>query len=133
MNQNRIYRDEVVLGKEIFVFGSNIRGLHGGGAALFAKKYCGAIMGEGDGPQGMSYALPTKYYFDRSVTVERLADNVEAFKNYARENSDKMFFVTRVGCGLAGFKDADVAPMFTDAPLNCVLPTAWRSIVEEAP
>lgn len=133
MNQNRIYRDEVVLGKEIFVFGSNIRGLHSGGAALFAKKYCGAIMGEGDGPQGMSYALPTKYYFDRSVTVERLADNVEAFKNYARENSDKMFFVTRVGCGLAGFKDADVAPMFTDAPLNCVLPTAWRSIVEETP
>lgn len=111
----------------VFVFGSNLAGRHGKGAALCAMKDHGAIYGRGIGPQGHSYAIPTK---DGSlVTLPLFTINlyVDVFKRFALERPEKTFNVTRIGCGLAGYTDSDIAPMFMDAPINCNLPEGWRN------
>jgi hypothetical protein len=111
----------------IFVFGSNLAGIHGGGAALVAHKKYGAEWGVGEGRSGDSYALPTK---ERNVATSRplvdVAGSVEAFLEYAVANHDLEFQVTRIGCGLAGFADEDIAPMFKHAPSNCLFDSAWQ-------
>lgn len=111
---------------KIFVFGSNLAGRHGKGAALDARLKHGAELGVGEGLTGRSYAIPTK---NRSLQTRSLWDiqkSVETFKAYAKAHPELEFFVTRVGCGLAGYQDDDIAPMFADAPLNCELPKGWR-------
>ena len=115
----------------IFVFGSNEGGHHGKGAALTAKKYYGAIQGQGHGPQGNSYAIPTKQTnFQYSLTIPEITNYVDQFINYATANPDKGFQVTRIGCGLAGFTDAQIAPLFNEAPVaNVFFDTAWRGIL----
>lgn len=94
---------------EIFVFGSNLRGMHGGGAARTALKW-GAIMGQGVGLQGQTYAIPTM--FD---TAEEIQPYVDEFIKFAKSNSDKRFLVTPIGCGIAGFSVDDIAPLFDKA------------------
>lgn len=111
---------------EIFVFGSNLAGRHGAGAALFARQHHGAIYGVGDGPQGSSYAIPTKDSQLSTLPLNIIKYYVEVFIGYARARQDCIFNVTRVGCGLAGYKDTDIAPLFAGAPLNCKLPDGWR-------
>lgn len=110
----------------IFVFGSNLAGRHGAGAALFAKNHRGAIYGQGVGRQGDSYAIPTKSAQLVTLTLGIIASYVVDFLHYARLNPTLTFEVTRIGCGLAGYKDADIAPMFKNAPPNCRLPSGWR-------
>lgn len=110
----------------IFVFGSNLAGRHGAGAALFAKKNRGAIYGKGIGMQGNSYAIPTKDQNIKTLPLDRIKPYVDQFIEFAKQNSKLIFEVTRIGCGLAGYKDSDIAPMFKDAPLNCILPEGWR-------
>lgn len=91
---------------EIFVFGSNANGYHGGGAARFAMNKFGAVWGNGEGLQGSSYAIPT---------MEGLANTEKAVKRFylfAREHKECLFFVTPIGCGIAGYKPEDIAPMF---------------------
>lgn len=106
----------------IFVFGSNLAGRHGKGAALYARQNHGAIYGRGKGMQGNSYAIPTKDEALRRLSLEQIAYHVRDFLADAHAQPGLQFEVTRIGCGLAGYTDADIAPMFKDAPPNCLLP-----------
>jgi hypothetical protein len=124
-------RLEVLMSKEsttIFVFGSNRQGRHGAGAAKYAMEYCGAVYGQASGRQGNSYAIVTKELrrLFPPVTLSEVKYGVLAFLGYAKANPSLTFEVTKIGCGLAGFEEVDIAPMFKDAPLNCNLPEGWR-------
>jgi hypothetical protein len=114
----------------IFVFGSNLQGIHGAGAALFAKNERGAVMNEEEGLFGQSYALPTCGLWDGrrfpALPIGVVQRNVEEFLYLATRRGDLHFQVTRVGCGLAGLRDEDVAPMFQHASRNCLFDTAWQ-------
>lgn len=110
----------------IFVFGSNLAGIHGGGAAAFAFKSLGAEWGVGEGFTGQCYAIPTKDRNIQSRFVEDVRLSVGRFIGHAKEHPDATFQVTRIGCGLAGFSDEDIAPMFEDAPDNCEFDEAWK-------
>lgn len=109
----------------IFVFGSNLAGIHGAGAALHARTYYGALQGIGEGLQGHSYALPTKDEEIQTLPLRLIRKHVDKFLTFARSRPDLHFFVTRVGCGLAGLMDCEVGPMFKGAPSNCELPYGW--------
>lgn len=111
---------------DIFVFGSNLAGRHGAGAALFARQHHGAVYGIGKGPQGSSYAIPTKDGSLNTLCLKQIAAYVGEFLIYARSRPELSFYVTRVGCGLAGYSDADISPLFAGAPENCKLPDGWR-------
>lgn len=111
---------------KIFVFGSNLAGRHGAGAARTAYKNYGAILGIAEGLIGNSYAIPTKDEELETLTLPQIKFYVERFISIARSRGDLEFFVTRIGCGLAGYSDKDIAPMFKNAPNNCVLPPGWR-------
>ena len=111
---------------EVFVFGSNLEGMHGGGAADVAFKKFGAVMGCGVGHRGQSYAIPTM-----QGGVETIKPYVDDFIAYARQHPDHFFFVTRIGCGIAGFKDRDIAPLFTEAVSveNICLPKSFLAFL----
>lgn len=110
----------------IFVFGSNLAGRHGAGAALFARQHHGAVYGCGEGLQGNAYAIPTKNARLQTFSLGSIAAHVATFLDFALTHPELTFNVTRIGCGLAGYTDAQIAPMFADAPANCVLPEGWR-------
>ena len=107
---------------EIFVFGSNLRGMHGGGAAYVAYRKFGAVMGQGVGLQGNSYAIPTM-----QGGVETIKPYVDEFIEFAKQHQDLTFLVTRIGCGIAGFTDYQISPLFEKAHgvENIVLPPGW--------
>jgi RNA polymerase sigma factor (sigma-70 family) len=107
---------------EIFVFGSNLKGMHGGGAAYIAYRKFGAIMGQGVGLQGQSYAIPTM-----QGGVETIRPYVDEFIEFAKGHRNNTFLVTRIGCGIAGFTDEEIAPLFEEAHGvdNIVLPKGW--------
>lgn len=107
---------------EIFVFGSNLQGMHGGGAARAAVDKFGAIWGQGVGLQGQCYAIPTMH-----GGVDVIKPYVDQFIVFAKEHTELFFYVTRIGCGIAGFKDSDMAPLFKDAMdvQNIVLPKSF--------
>jgi len=113
----------------IFVFGSNRQGIHKRGAAKDALDYFGAILGQGEGFQGQSYALPTKATPWVSLSLPEIQKHVEVFLWTARHNIGCKFIVTPVGCGLAGYNHEDIAPMFKEAPDNCLLPQEWSDFV----
>lgn len=112
---------------EVFVFGSNLAGHHGGGAARAAVKKFGAIMGQGVGLQGQSYAIPTM-----QGGVETIQPYVDEFINFAKSHPELKFYVTRIGCGIAGFKDEEIAPLFADAlgVDNIILPKVFAEVLE---
>lgn len=110
----------------VFCFGSNLAGRHGKGAALAARREHGAVYGVGVGRTGNSYAIPTKDERLRTLPLEIIARHVEDFLRYAREHPEDRFQVTRIGCGLAGYTDPQIAPLFSGAPENCLLPEGWR-------
>lgn len=113
---------------QIFVFGSNLSGIHGAGAAAAAHKHYGAEWGAAEGMTGQCYALPTvKKEIRGPRSLSKIKESVDRFLAYATAHPETEFMVTRVGCGLAGHADADIAPMFEDAPSNCSLPETWRS------
>lgn len=95
---------------EIFVFGSNFDGRRAGGAARLAHRSFGAVMGQGVGLQGNSYAIPTM-----QGGVETIRPYVDEFVAFAKAHSDLHFYVTKIGCGIAGFSEWDIAPLFADA------------------
>lgn len=113
---------------EIFVFGSNIRGMHGGGAAYCAHKNFGAEWGVGEGMTGRSYALPTM-----EGGVDYIEGKVKNFLEFAKSHPEKRFLVTPVACGIAGFKEKEIAPLFKDAiaQQNVILPKSFVDILEE--
>lgn len=114
---------------EIFVFGSNLEGYHGGGAAHLAFKKFGAVWGQGVGLHGQSYAIPTMH-----GGVSAIKPYVDEFIAFARAHTELYFYVTRIGCGIAGFKDSDIAPLFADAANmeNVALPRSFIAYYAES-
>lgn len=113
---------------EIFVFGSNLAGAHGGGAARLAYNCFGAIWGQGVGLQGQSYAIPTM-----QGGVETIKPYVDEFIRFAKQHPEQKFLVTKIGCGIAGFKVEEIAPLFYHAidSENIVLPREFDDIVQD--
>jgi ADP-ribosylglycohydrolase len=111
---------------EIFVFGSNLDGMHGGGAARVAYNKFGAIWGQGVGLQGQSYAIPTMH-----GGVNVIKPYVDEFIDFAKSHTELKFLVTRIGCGIAGFTDEEIAPLFKDAIEieNIYLPKSFYNIL----
>ena len=111
---------------EIFVFGSNLDGMHGGGAARVAYNNFGAIWGQGVGLQGQSYGIPTM-----DGGIEEIKPYVDEFINFAKSHPELKFLVTRIGCGIAGFSDNEMAPLFKDAIEieNIYLPKSFYNIL----
>lgn len=113
---------------EIFVFGSNLAGAHGGGAARLAYQRFGAVWGEGVGHHGQTYGIPTM-----QVGVDTIKPYVDDFIRYAKAHPNLTFLVTRIGCGIAGFRDKDIAPLFKNALKvdNIILPEAFVDCLAE--
>jgi hypothetical protein len=116
----------------VFVFGSNLSGRHGKGLALRAREHHGAVSGKGVGLQGASYAIPTKDHALRGLPLDQIAHYVNRFIEFAREHTEMTFQVTRVGCGMAGYSDKQMAPLFAGAPENCRLPEEWKPFLQKA-
>ena len=114
-------------GNEIFVFGSNLAGMHGGGAARIARLHFGAVMGKGVGLQGQSYAIPTM-----QGGVETIRPYVNDFLDFAKHHPEMQFLVTPIGCGIAGFEAEDIAPLFEKAKQikNISLPESFWEVIE---
>lgn len=113
---------------EIFVFGSNLAGYHGGGAARIARENFGAVWGQGVGLQGQSYAIPTM-----QGGVETIKPHVDEFIDFARTHAQYTFLVTRIACGIAGFRPCEIAPLFANAidVENVILPEDFVEVIQE--
>jgi len=111
---------------DFIVFGSNLAGSHGGGAAYVAWRKFGAVMGQGVGLQGQSYGIPTM-----QGGVETIAPYVDEFIAFAKAHPELFFYVTRIGCGIAGFRDEEIAPLFLEARTleNVCLPESFVNIL----
>ena len=112
--------------KEIFVFGSNLAGAHGGGAARVAYNKFGAVWGQGVGLQGQSYAIPTMH-----GGIKEIKPYVDEFIGFASNHPEYTFLVTKIGCGIAGFAIEEIAPLFAEAVKlqNVVLPREFAEIL----
>ena len=112
---------------EVFVFGSNLGGFHGGGAASVALHSFGAVWGQGVGLQGQSYAIPTMH-----GGTDKIKPYVDEFIAFAREHRDMKFLVTPIGCGIAGFTAREMAPLFVAAidVENIILPESFVKVIE---
>ncbi len=130
-----MYGPEFNDGKTIFVFGSNLAGRHGMGAALCARRHWGATPGKGGskGRDGQAYAIPTKDNGLTTLPLFRIKDYVRDFIDYVRSREHLTFLVTRVGCGLAGYEDHEIAPLFREVKdfQNVVLPKEWLQTYKE--
>ena len=113
---------------EIFVFGSNLQGMHGGGAARVALEQFGAVWGQGTGLQGQSYAIPTMH-----GGIDVIAPYVNDFIAFAKEHPELKFLVTEIGCGIAGFRASEMAPLFKEALdiTNIYLPERFVEVLEK--
>lgn len=116
---------------EVFVFGSNYAGRHGKGAALKARQKFGARNGQGTGRMGQSYGIATKGHRLGVLPLHAIQVQVERFIRYAEQHPDTRFLVTPIGCGLAGYKPSDIAPMFQGAPSNVSLPSSFINYLHD--
>ena len=116
------------IGDLIYVFGSNIRGVHGKGAALEAKNLYGAVNGIGSGFRGQSYAIPTKDYNIRTLDLQTIEAYVEGFRLFVQNNQNLKFYITPIGTGLAGYRHSDIALMFRNmvGKERCWYLEEWR-------
>ena len=113
----------------IFVFGSNLAGVHGAGAAAAALIY-GAEWGKGVGLFGKTYAIPTKDENIKTMRLDVIRPYIEEFVQFTKTHPELHFFVTRIGCGLAGYTDEQIAPLFKGA-VNCSFAQEWRPYIEK--
>lgn len=111
---------------EIFVFGSNATGQHGGGAARQAAEQFGAVWGEGHGLHGQSYAI------DTMSGLDVIEEEVARFVDFATAHPELRFLVTPIGCGIAGYQPSEIAPFFRGSPANVVLPEKFLSVLGSA-
>ena len=114
---------------KIFVFGSNLAGRHGKGAAKYALEHHGAIYGIAIGLQGNSYAIPTKDKDIKTLPLYLIRDYVEEFLNFAYVHDTWEFNVTAIGCGLAGYSPDQIAPMFKYHSANVILPEEFKEVL----
>lgn len=112
----------------IFVFGSNLAGRHGRGAALYALRNHGAVYGIGVGRTGNSYAIPTKDAQLNTLPLDEISVFVNDFINYARTHPELEFQVTPIGTGLAGYSHGMIAPLFLGVSANCSMPEEWKGL-----
>ena len=120
---------------QVFVFGSNLDGAHLGGAARAAFEQHNAAWGVAEGRTGDSYAIPTvaSGLVAGALSLDAISAAVARFLEYAALRPHLRFFVTRIGCGIAGHRNADIAPMFAAAPVNCSLPDTWAAVLANDP
>ena len=111
---------------EVFVFGSNLQGQHAGGAAVIAEQKFGAVWGEGVGLHGQTYAIPTMH-----GGIEEIKPYVDEFIEFAKQNPNLKFLVTRIGCGIAGFTEEEMAPLFAEGVNveNVYLPDTFFDVI----
>lgn len=119
-------------GAPVFVFGSNLAGRHGKGAALWARQHRGARYGFGEGHHGNSYAIPTKDGKLQTLALEEIRCHVARFVAYAKQHPHLAFELTPVGCGLAGYAPHQMAPLFRDAPENVLIPAVFQEYLFRA-
>lgn len=111
--------------RDIFVFGSNRRGIHGAGAALFARQHHGAVLGQGEGLQGTSYAIPTKETPYQRLSLTDIYVHIQRFRIFAGQNPHLTFNVTPIGTGRAGYTREQIRPLFEPLPPNCRFSPEW--------
>lgn len=116
---------------QVFVFGSNLAGIHGAGAAKEAYHKHGAVWRIGHGRQGNSYAIPTRNARIATLALISIKIFVEGFCVHASLSQEDEFFVTRINCGLTRLKNSDIAPMFKSAPSNCTFPIEWKPYLDD--
>lgn len=122
---------------QIFVFGSNIQGIHGRGAAKTAKLYFGAKNGVGEGLTGRTYAIPTREIVKghmKTLSLQSIQKYVHKFIDFADKNPQLEFLLTEIGCGLAGYKPEDIAPLFWDGYTrveNIIYPPKFEIILDK--
>jgi hypothetical protein len=120
--------------RKVFVFGSNLEGRHGLGAALYAVEHKGAIYGQGEGLQGDSYGIPTRYTNQdgkiATLDLQTIDYYVKRFIEFAKKHQELTFNVTPIGTGHAGYNYSVIALLFKDAPKNCILPDAFKNIIK---
>lgn len=114
----------------VFVYGANMAGKHGASGAKHALQYHDAKWGA-TGLCGNSYGINTKDAKIKTLSLEKIQWYIGIFLRYAESAKDKKFFITKIGTGLASYRDEDIAPMFKDAPENCVLAESWKQIIKE--
>jgi len=121
-------------GERVFVFGSNLAGVHGAGSAKAAATKHGAKRGVGSGRTGNAYAIPTKATWrSPALPLDMIAAHIREFIRYVGRHPEITFDVVRVGCGLAGYEDSQIAPLFANAPRNVYLPFGWREFTSTPP
>ncbi len=119
---------------EVFVFGSNFAGKHGLGAAKLAAAKFGAIQGQGTGLMGQCYGIATKDERFRTLPLYKIQPQIAKLMAFACRFPEKRFLVTQIGCGLAGYKPEQIAPMFFiagDPPVNVILPRSFWAVHEQ--
>jgi len=135
---NRVTPEDIkeIAKGDLFVFGSNESGIHGAGAAKFALNYCGARPGMGFGLSGRSFAIPTKDWMINVLPLSAVQAYVDRFVAWVEtmvpKDSEAKIYVTRIGCGLAGFTPKDIAPMFTGLRnhKNVYLPEDFIDVID---
>jgi hypothetical protein len=118
---------------EVFVFGSNVLGIHGAGAAKLAYQKFWAVYGKGFGFSGQTFAIPTKDEQIQTLSLEEIKKYVDSFVSFVKDNPEKIFLVTEIGCGLAGYSPTDVAPLFRECMTieNVYLPKRFLEVFNE--
>lgn len=129
------YHDESIINSlaedTVFVFGSNLAGTHAGGAAKMALIHFGAVKGVGRGWAGQSYAIPTMNEHLQQMPLSHIESYIEDFKIYTKNHPKNKYFLTSVGCGVAGYKVEEIAPMFKGISRNVIFPVSFRPFVEK--
>ena len=118
---------------EVFVFGSNLAGRHGKGAALTALRKFGARNGQGTGLMGQSYGIATKGWRLDVLPISAIGIQVQKFIRFASAHPEKRFLVTEIGCGLAGYSPKQIGPLFLGSPSNVVLPESFKQAGKDEP
>ena len=128
------YHDESIVKSlpedTIFVFGSNLAGQHAGGAARTAQQHFGALKGVGRGWSGQSFAIPTMNEHLQQMPLSQIQHYVDDFKIYTKNHPKQKYFLTSIGCGVAGYTVEEIAPMFKGISHNVIFPVSFRAFVE---